>query len=74
MTKKDFLTGKTNPVNKELMSIFLQFEIVEHSGHGVPIIVRDYGEKAYEFLKSFITINIPPIEQALMWITQNKKY
>lgn len=40
------------------MSIFLQFEIVKHSGHGVPIIVRAYGEKAYEFSKSFITITI----------------
>ena len=59
MTKEDFLAGKTNPVNEELMSIFLQCDIVEHSGNSVPIIVREYGEKAYEFSESFIAVTIP---------------
>lgn len=59
MTKEEFLAGKTNPVNEELMSIFLQCDIVEHSGHGVPIVVREYGEKAYEFSQNFITVTIP---------------
>lgn len=59
MTKEEFLAGKTKPVNEELMKIFLQCNIVEHSGHGVPIIVREYGEKAYEFSESFITVTIP---------------
>ena len=59
MAKEDFLKGKTNPVNEGLMSIFLQCDIVEHSGHGVPIVVREYGEKAYEFSQSFITVTIP---------------
>ena len=72
-------SGKTVQSRKWVNQIapectILIFAIVEHLGHGVPIIVRDYGEKAYEFLKSFITINIPPIEQALMRTTQNKKY
>ena len=59
MTKEDFLTCKTNPVNEELMSISLQCDIVEHSGHGVLIVVREYGEKAYEFSQRFITVTIP---------------
>ncbi len=33
MTKEDFLAGKTKPVNEELMNIFMQCDIVEHSGH-----------------------------------------
>ena len=45
-TKEEFLSGKTQPVNKELMNIFLQCDIVEQSGHGVPLIVKEYGEKA----------------------------
>lgn len=45
LTKEEFLSGKTEPVNKDLMKIFLQCGIVEHSGHGVPIVVREYGEK-----------------------------
>ncbi len=59
MTQDEFLAGKTKPVNEELMNIFLQCNIVEHSGHGVPVIVREYGKQAYEFSESFITVTIP---------------
>lgn len=59
LTKEEFLSGKTEPVNKELMKIFLQCGIVEHSGHGVPIVVREYGEKAYTFFENMITVTIP---------------
>lgn len=59
LTKEEFLSGKTEPVNKELMKIFLQCGIVEHSGHGVPIVVREYGENAYTFSKNMITVTIP---------------
>ncbi len=59
MTKERFLSGETQPVNEELMSIFLQCDIVEHSGHGVPIVVREYGEKAYKFNENSIIVTIP---------------
>lgn len=59
LTKEEFLSGKTEPVNKELMKIFLQCGIVEHSGHGVPIVVKEYGEKAYSFSQNMITVTIP---------------
>lgn len=59
LTKEEFLSGKTEPVNKELMKIFLQCGIVEHSGHGVPIVVREYGECAYTFSQNMITVTIP---------------
>lgn len=59
LTKEEFLSGKTEPVNKELMKIFLQCGIVEHSGHGVPIVVREYGENAYTFSENMITVTIP---------------
>lgn len=32
---------------------------MEQSGHGVPIIVREYGENAYRFSESSITVVIP---------------
>lgn len=59
LTKEEFLSGKTKHVNKELMDIFLQCDIVEQSGHGVPIIVREYGKSAYKFSESSITVVIP---------------
>ena len=65
LTKEEFLSGKTEPVNKELMKIFLQCGIVEHSGHGVPIVVREYGEKAYTFSENMITVTIPFDEEVL---------
>jgi len=59
LTKEDFLAGKTAPVNKELMNIFLQCGVVEQSGHGVPVVVREYGAEAYEFSGDMITVKIP---------------
>lgn len=41
------------------MKIFLQCGIVEYSGHGVPIVIREYGEKAYTFSENMITVTIP---------------
>lgn len=32
---------------------------MEHSRHGVPIVVREYGEKAYTFSENMITVTIP---------------
>lgn len=66
LTKEEFLSGKTEPVNKELMKIFLQCGIVEHSGHGVPIVVREYGEEAYSFSQNMITVTIPFNKQVLV--------
>lgn len=59
MTKEEFLNGKSSPVNKELMQIFLQCHIVEQTGHGVPKIVKKYGPESYEFWTSMITVTIP---------------
>lgn len=59
LTKEQFLKGKTKPVNKELMDIFLQCKVVDQSGHGVPTIVDIYGEDAYEFSDDSITVTIP---------------
>ena len=53
LTKEEFLEGKTEPVNKKLMKIFLQCGIVEHSEHGVPIVVREYWEEAYKFSEKY---------------------
>lgn len=59
MSKKEFLEGKSNPVNKELMNLFLKCGIVEQSGHGVPKVVEKYGRNAFEFGTSMIVVTIP---------------
>lgn len=59
MTREEFLTGKSSPVNKELMQIFLQCHIVEQTGHGVLKIVKRYGPESYDLGTSMITVTIP---------------
>lgn len=59
MTKEQFLSGQSNPVNDELMRVFMACGLVEQSGHGVPLVVEEYGENAYHFDGNFIKVVIP---------------
>ena len=59
MTKEQFLSGQSNPVNDELMRVFMACGLVEQSGHGVPLVVEEYGESAYHFDGNFIKVVIP---------------
>ena len=59
MTKEQFMAGESRPVNDELMRIFLACGIVEQSGHGVPLVIKKYGENAYKFEGDFIKVVIP---------------
>ncbi len=43
LSKEDFFEGVSDPVNKELMDVFVQCDIVDRSGHGVPKVVKVYG-------------------------------
>lgn len=56
LTKEQFLKGKSEPVNKELFSIFRACGFAEESGHGVPTVTRIYGEEAYVFSDFFIDV------------------
>ena len=59
LTKEQFLRGKSEPVNKELFDIFRACDFAEESGHGVPSVVKVYGEEAYIFSEYFIDVVIP---------------
>lgn len=58
LTKEQFLKGKSEPVNEELFSVFRACGFAEESGHGVPSVVRVYGEEAYVFSEHFIDVTI----------------
>lgn len=58
-TKEQFFKGISRPRNEKLMRIFLDMGIVEHTGHGVPVIVSEYGEGAFEITDSYINVIIP---------------
>lgn len=59
LSKEDFFDGVSDPVNKELMDIFVQCGIVDRSGHGVPKVVKTYGREVFEFLSVRIMTTIP---------------
>ena len=59
LTKGEFYRGISKPVNQKLQKIFGQLGYVEHTGHGIPLIVSNYGMQAFEITPNFITVVIP---------------
>lgn len=58
-TKEGFYAGVSIPVNAKPTEIFVQLHISEKSGRGVPRIVGEYGENAFNFSDNAITVTIP---------------
>ena len=54
-----FFRGISRPRNDMLMRIFLNMELTEHTGHGVPTIVSQYGKEAFHIEESYINVVIP---------------
>ena len=54
MTKKQFFEGISKPRNVTLMRIFLSMGLTEHTGHGIPTIVKKYGDINSEKYKTFL--------------------
>lgn len=48
------------------MEIFARLGIVEHTGHGIPVIVEKYGKEAFEISDSYIRVTIPFNEEVLL--------
>ena len=59
MTKKDFFSGISKPRNTTLMRIFLNMGLCEHTGHGVPTIVKRYSEEVFDIEDNYIKCTIP---------------
>lgn len=58
MSKEEFFNGVSRPRNAILMRIFLKLGIVEHTGHGIPMIVERYGYEAFDIHDSYINVII----------------
>ena len=59
MTTEEFFAGVSHPRNSVLMRVFLNLGIVEHTGHGVPVIVQKYGREAFSIHDTYIDVTIP---------------
>lgn len=56
---EEFYRGISKPRNVRLMKIFSDLDIVDHTGHGVPIIIDKYGREAFEISDNHIIVTIP---------------
>ncbi|MBQ1698544.1 MAG: putative DNA binding domain-containing protein [Bacteroidales bacterium] len=63
MTEDEFFSGVSLPRNKELMRVFRDVEMVEALGSGMPIILRKYTRKSYEFMTHFIRLTFSAIDE-----------
>lgn len=59
LSLEDFYRGISKPRNIKLMQIFSDLNIVDHTGHGVPIIIEKYGQRAFEISDNHIIVTIP---------------
>lgn len=59
MTEEEFFKGISYPVNLKLQKIFGQLGYVEQTGHGIPLITKNYGKHAFELTKNHVNVVIP---------------
>ena len=59
LTKEEFFKGISKPRNKKLMKILSDLDIVEHTGHGIPVIIEKYGKEVFEITENYILVTIP---------------
>jgi predicted HTH transcriptional regulator len=59
LSEEQFFEGITKPRNTTLMRIFLNLGITEHTGHGVPTIVSNYGKDVFSISDTFLKCTIP---------------
>lgn len=58
-TQEMFFRGISRPRNDMLMRIFMNMNLTEHTGHGIPTILARYGKDAFDIGDSYILITIP---------------
>lgn len=59
LTLEDFYRGISKPRNIRLMKIFSDLDIVDHTGHGIPIIIDKYGREVFDISDNHIIVTIP---------------
>jgi len=59
LSKEEFFRGVSRPVNGKLQKIFGQLGFVEQTGHGIPLIIENYGKQAFEVMDNYINVTIP---------------
>ncbi len=59
LSKDEFYRGISRPVNTRLQKIFGQLGYVEQTGHGIPLIVNNYGKHAFTIMPNYLNVTLP---------------
>ena len=59
MAIEDLYEGISHPRNSTLMRVFLNLGLTEHTGHGVPTIIKKYGKEIFEITDNYVKCKIP---------------
>ena len=59
LSKKDYFAGVSKPVNKKLLKIFSDLNYIDQTGHGIPLILKNYGKEAFYINEHTIIVSIP---------------
>ena len=52
--RDDFFEGYSKPINRELMRIYKDLEMVEHLGSGLDRILKTYGKESFKLSRNFM--------------------
>ncbi len=74
LSKEDFFKGVSKPVNSELLNIFAKLNIIDQTGHGVPLILKKYTKKAFYISEHTIIVTIPINKKLLEDVTVTSDY
>ena len=59
LSKEDFFAGVSKPVNRKLLKIFSDLNYIDQTGHGIPLILKNYGKEAFYISEHTIIVTIP---------------
>ena len=62
LTTKAYFEGISRPRNATLMRIFLSLGLTEHTEHGIPTIVKRYGQDVFDINENYINNTFPTDE------------
>ena len=74
LTEEDFYEGISKPVNKRLLKIFGDLDYIDQTGHGIPLIVKNYGKDAFYISQNTIIVTIPLNKKLLENIENENVY
>ncbi|MBQ9012071.1 MAG: putative DNA binding domain-containing protein [Bacilli bacterium] len=72
LSKADFYAGISKPINKRLLKIFCDLDYIDQTGHGIPLIIKNYGKDAFYISEHTIIVTIP-LNKKLLEEVDDKK-